>query len=174
MRSPAQNKFAPKSTEQTILVGQSYGGVAERLRHSVSNLVGSTCLRSNSIIQTTNHKPTANSAIYPPKVCTWALEGNSEGTCCRAVDPYLLKDNATWAERKWQSRVELCPLRTLWICWQVQFPDPKQLDYHCAKMGKNKEKRKLDKWINLQRSVLHAMTMKITYNKDMWFQYVVV
>ena len=38
------------------------------LRRSVSNLVRSTCVGSNPVVGTTNHKPTANSAAHPSEV----------------------------------------------------------------------------------------------------------
>ena len=65
------------------------GGVAEWLRRSVSNLVGSTHVCLNPVADTTNLKPAANSAVHPSVDCTQAnpsevdkgvLRGNSEGT----------------------------------------------------------------------------------------------
>ena len=42
--------------------GDLNGGVIEWLRHSISNLVRSTCVGSNPVIGITNHRPTANTA----------------------------------------------------------------------------------------------------------------
>ena len=50
------------------------GGVAEWLRHSVSNLVGSTRVDSIPVADTTNHKPSANSAVHPSEVGKWVVE----------------------------------------------------------------------------------------------------
>ena len=44
------------------------GGVAEWLRCSVSNHARCTRVGSNPFVGTTNHKPTANSAVHPSEV----------------------------------------------------------------------------------------------------------
>ena len=45
-----------------------YVGVAEWLRRSVSNLVRSRCMCSNTVVGITNHKPTVYSAVNPSEV----------------------------------------------------------------------------------------------------------
>ena len=44
------------------------GGLAEWLRHSVSDHARSTRVGLNPIVGTTNHKPAVNSAVHPSKV----------------------------------------------------------------------------------------------------------
>ena len=56
------------------------GGVAEWLRRSVLSLVRSTCVALNSIVETTDHKPTSNSAVHPSGAGKGVHRSNSEGT----------------------------------------------------------------------------------------------
>ena len=51
---------------------QEAGGVAEWLRSSVSNFLGSARVGLSPVVVTTNHQPTANSAVDPFEVgkCT--------------------------------------------------------------------------------------------------------
>ena len=49
------------------------------VKGSVSNLVRSTRVGSNPVVGTTDHKPTANSAVHPSDVGKWVLRSNSEG-----------------------------------------------------------------------------------------------
>ena len=44
------------------------GGVAEWLRRSVSNHARFARVGSNPVVGTTNHNPTANSAVHPSEV----------------------------------------------------------------------------------------------------------
>ena len=46
----------------------AYGGVAKWLGRSVSNHASPTHVCLNSIVGTTNHKPTVNSAVHPSEV----------------------------------------------------------------------------------------------------------
>ena len=47
---------------------KSQGGVAEWLRHSVTNHARSARVGSDLVVGTTNHKLTVNSAAHPPEV----------------------------------------------------------------------------------------------------------
>ena len=64
--------------------------MAEWLRRSVSRLLGSTRVGSNPVVGTTNHKPTADSAVHPFEVGSEVLRGGSEGTTGDATSPRQL------------------------------------------------------------------------------------
>ena len=51
-------------------------GVAEWLRHSVSNLVRSSRMGLNPIVGATNHRPTVTSSVHPSEVGKSILRGN--------------------------------------------------------------------------------------------------
>ena len=59
------------------------------LRRSVANLVGSTRMGSNPIVGTTNHKPTANSAVHPLEVVLrgQAVEPQAHNNCIATTYP---------------------------------------------------------------------------------------
>ena len=52
----------------------AYGGVAEWIRRSFSNLVGYTHVGSNPVADSASHKPAANSAVHPSEVGKWYSE----------------------------------------------------------------------------------------------------
>lgn len=54
------------------------GCVAKWLRHSFLKLVGSTSVGLNHVVRTTNHKPSAYSAVHPSKKVR-KFEGSSAG-----------------------------------------------------------------------------------------------
>ena len=64
-----------------VVAYERNSGVAEWLRHSVSNIVRSTRVGSNPVVGTTNHKPTVNSVVHPSAVGKCVSRSNSEGTC---------------------------------------------------------------------------------------------
>ena len=63
--------------------------------HRNHNLVRSTRAGSNPVIGTTNHKPTANSAVHPSEVGKRVLRSNSDGTSTKAVYT-LIAANLKW------------------------------------------------------------------------------
>ena len=50
------------------LINANLDGVAEWLRHSVSNHARSTRVGSNPVVGSTSHKPTVNSTAHPSEV----------------------------------------------------------------------------------------------------------
>ena len=71
------------------------GGVAEWLRRSASNLVGSTHVGTNPMVGTTKHKPTANSTVHQRSVNEYseatlraqAIELQAHISCIAATYP---------------------------------------------------------------------------------------
>ena len=58
----------PKEIAFFTMLSMCLGGVAVWLRRSVSNHARFSCVSSNPVIGTTNHKPTVNSAVHPSEV----------------------------------------------------------------------------------------------------------